>query len=313
MHFNIILPSTPKSNNSHLFFRFPQQNPTYNSLPPHMPHAQPISLFFHCIRLFQHTRWSVLPKELPLRQTLPAGTWCAGIPREAVSALNRHTGAGLGRASRATFQVLTAVLLKIRLSGCDDVLLIGSRRQGQACGIAIVVACLGWSGNRCGDMANLLRLLEPVDEDITILRKVWNYSPHATSRHHIPEGLILSYSSVRTSYLSPLQCIIHHPSHNEIHYACSSWISWPLEMGQLGCPGTTVRNYCCTLRNNPEERGSHVRGGSMDSRRLWTNCDSPRSSIVSSCYTPALKSPEWRLAVRAGGCSTVACLYTDPV
>jgi len=85
-------------------------------------------------RVPSHFNWT-LPTKLPLHQTLPTGTspgWCAGIPREAVSALNRHTGTGLGHASRATFQVLTALLLKIRLSWCDDVLLICSHRQGEA-------------------------------------------------------------------------------------------------------------------------------------------------------------------------------------
>jgi len=136
------------------------------------------------------------------------------IPRESVSALNRHTGAGLVRASRATFQVLAAVLLKIRLTGCDYVLLIFSRRQGQAVWYSYCCCVYGLVRQWVRGMANILRLPDPVDEGITILRNVYNYSPHPTSRRHIPEGLIFSYSSVRTSNFSPLQCIIYQPSHN---------------------------------------------------------------------------------------------------
>jgi len=29
------------------------------------------------------------------------------------------------------------------------------------------------------------------------------------------------------------------------------------EMGQIGCPETSVRNYHCSLRDDPEERSSH--------------------------------------------------------
>ena len=36
----------------------------------------------------------------------------------------------------------------------------------------------------------------------------------------------------------------------------SPWISWPLEMGPLCCPETSVQKYHSTLRNVPEERRS---------------------------------------------------------
>ena len=43
----------------------------------------------------------------------------------------------------------------------------------------------------------------------------------------------------------------------------SAW----LLMGPICCPETSVRNYHYTLRNSPEERGSHLlRGGSLKSR-----------------------------------------------
>ena len=37
--------------------------------------------------------------------------------------------------------------------------------------------------------------------------------------------------------------------------------SWPLMMGQIGCPETSVRNLKSSLRNNPEERSFHLLGG----------------------------------------------------
>jgi hypothetical protein len=38
----------------------------------------------------------------------------------------------------------------------------------------------------------------------------------------------------------------------------SSWTSWPLKTGPIGCPETSVQNYHSTLRNIPEERRSQV-------------------------------------------------------
>jgi hypothetical protein len=43
--------------------------------------------------------------------------------------------------------------------------------------------------------------------------------------------------------------------------------SCAFKMGPIGCPETTLRNYHFSLRNNSEERNSHlVRGGSLKSR-----------------------------------------------
>ena len=36
----------------------------------------------------------------------------------------------------------------------------------------------------------------------------------------------------------------------------TSWISFPLKMGPIDYPETSVRNYHCTLSNNPEEHSS---------------------------------------------------------
>ena len=51
--------------------------------------------------------------------------------------------------------------------------------------------------------------------------------------------------------------------------------SWPLKMGPIGCPETSVRNYHYLLRNSPEGRSSHLLcGGSLKWRkmRLRTQC-----------------------------------------
>jgi hypothetical protein len=42
---------------------------------------------------------------------------------------------------------------------------------------------------------------------------------------------------------------------------------WPLKMGPIGCPETSVRNHHYSLRNDPEERRSRLlHGGSLKSR-----------------------------------------------
>ena len=41
----------------------------------------------------------------------------------------------------------------------------------------------------------------------------------------------------------------------------SSWTTWPVKMGLLGCSITFVANYQSTLRNIPEERRPHLQGG----------------------------------------------------
>ena len=55
--------------------------------------------------------------------------------------------------------------------------------------------------------------------------------------------------------------------------------SWPLKMGPIGCPETSVRNYHYSLRNSPEERSSHLLSfGSLKSR----------NSVKSSFFLPIL-------------------------
>ena len=39
-------------------------------------------------------------------------------------------------------------------------------------------------------------------------------------------------------------------------------------MAPIGCPETSVRNCHCSMSNDPEERGSQLRGGSLKSHRF---------------------------------------------
>jgi len=49
-------------------------------------------------------------------------------------------------------------------------------------------------------------------------------------------------------------------------------ISWPFKMEPIGCPETSVRNCYDMLRNNPEERKSHLlRGENLISRKMQAN------------------------------------------
>jgi hypothetical protein len=49
-------------------------------------------------------------------------------------------------------------------------------------------------------------------------------------------------------------------------------ISWPFKMGPKGFPETSVRKWYDMLRNEPEERKSHLlRGGNLKSRKMQTN------------------------------------------
>jgi hypothetical protein len=46
-----------------------------------------------------------------------------------------------------------------------------------------------------------------------------------------------------------------------------SWTSWPLKMGPIRCPETSIKDYHWTLRYTPEERRfDQHRGGSLKSR-----------------------------------------------
>ena len=68
--------------------------------------------------------------------------------------------------------------------------------------------------------------------------------------------VIISYRCFRTTYW--------------FHLFPFSFCSWALMMGPIGCPDISVRNYHCSLHNNPKELSSHLlRGGSLKSRKTW--------------------------------------------
>ena len=57
------------------------------------------------------------------------------------------------------------------------------------------------------------------------------------------------------------------PSSSSSFLSCLD--SWPLKMGPIGCPETSVRNCHFTLRDSPEQRRSHLfRGGSLKSHTI---------------------------------------------
>jgi hypothetical protein len=68
--------------------------------------------------------------------------------------------------------------------------------------------------------------------------------------------MVILYRSLGTTYRSHRQ---------------GSCTSWPLKMGPIYCPETSVKDYHSTLRNTPEERRSHqYRGGRLKSQ-FWKN------------------------------------------
>jgi len=54
-------------------------------------------------------------------------------------------------------------------------------------------------------------------------------------------------------------------------------------MGPIGCSETSVRNYYCSLRNNPEEHSSHLLGGG--SLRSRTEKNSIFFSLVKDSFS----------------------------
>jgi len=63
--------------------------------------------------------------------------------------------------------------------------------------------------------------------------------------------VVITYRRFRTNYLSNIQ-----GSRNP-RRKLSSWIPWPLRMGRIRCPETSVRNYHDTLHDVTEDRRSH--------------------------------------------------------
>ena len=73
--------------------------------------------------------------------------------------------------------------------------------------------------------------------------------------------VVIPYRRFRTTYRPHLQ----RSSNPELSSFLLGFLG-PWKMGPKVCPETSVRNNRCTLRNNPEERRSHLlRGGSLQS------------------------------------------------
>ena len=94
--------------------------------------------------------------------------------------------------------------------------------------------------------------------------------------------MVIPYRRFGTTYRSHLQSFNHlkmgptecpETSAKELPLLA---ISWPLNMGPMDCPETSVRNYHYSLRNNPEDRSSHLlRGGNLKSPKRTSHsfCD----------------------------------------
>jgi len=67
----------------------------------------------------------------------------------------------------------------------------------------------------------------------------------------------------------------HHGSKIQIQIHSGFWVfldSWPLKIGPIGCPETSVRNYHYALPNNSGKRSSLIlQGGSLQSRIYLMN------------------------------------------
>jgi hypothetical protein len=59
------------------------------------------------------------------------------------------------------------------------------------------------------------------------------------------------------------------------------WVLDPLKMAPIVCPETSIRNYHYSLRNNPEERSSHLlRGESLKSRFEISTCRQQKAKYL---------------------------------
>jgi hypothetical protein len=74
--------------------------------------------------------------------------------------------------------------------------------------------------------------------------------------------------------------------------------SWTLKKGPIICPETLVRNYHCSLCNNPEKRRSLlIRGGSLKSHKICIVRPTFRRSLQSEKRTPYVRDVRLCLSV----------------
>jgi hypothetical protein len=101
-------------------------------------------------------------------------------------------------------------------------------------------------------------------------------------RRHVDEicALLGYYSASSGSYVPSFRDHLSVPSSRFKK-------SWPLKMGPIGCPETSVQNYHSTLSNIPEERRSHEhRGESLRSCTSVTELHSVICTLPDCCRSP---------------------------
>jgi hypothetical protein len=92
---------------------------------------------------------------------------------------------------------------------------------------------------------------------------VWNNGNDLTTQHNIPEDLNLQHlcsDNLKSHIIYPHIIIIEvlllfSQTVEEIRLLLNSW---PLKMGPIGCPTTSVRNHHHLLHNNWDEGSSHL-------------------------------------------------------
>jgi hypothetical protein len=94
----------------------------------------------------------------------------------------------------------------------------------------------------------------------------------------------------------------------------SSWVSWPLNLEPKVHPETSVGDYHSTLRNIPEERGSHLyRGRSLKSRTTQSALWYVLSFFQSVRFRPYAFNFQYLFVFLRSSCSCVCLLPRLPV
>ena len=65
--------------------------------------------------------------------------------------------------------------------------------------------------------------------------------------------------------------------------------SFSLNMGPIGCPETSARNYHCTLRNYREERRSRKLLCSLYLQKKWNISEDPSLVLILSLFQPTIR------------------------
>jgi hypothetical protein len=107
------------------------------------------------------------------------------------------------------------------------------------------------------------------------------FPAHAAYRTHIVLISAMIYRLSHSCYMSyhlirlttPLLCVTTLQWRK-----LSSRIFWPLKMGPMGCPETSVKYYHYTLHHSPEDRRSQL--------QYWSRISFPSRAICSSILSP---------------------------